>query len=385
MAARERMSLRHAIMVQQTDDEFAVNDRITPLNRIAEIVVIVSLFCTLFGSPSADAQGFADNPQYGAPRGPIPIRDSLPFNLLFLQFTPETADVLRSGGNRYDVQLDVINNLLIPDPRLGATVYIHNEYQQLKFAWRRGLDARTELGVFVPIEWRDGGFLDGIISGYHHFFGLPANADDSPAGGDTYPKYESKLQVTDASGHTLVNQGNAFGLGETVVTVKHTLIRTASRSALALRLGLKLPTGNPTMLLGSGSFDEGLMLDARYNLGRDFTVYGNLGYVMLGRATRAPGSRPNTVETLAGLEYHPNHRDSFNVQIDGNGQFVRTGNEVADRSNVTATFGYQRVLNRHSVGFVSFSEGGHIHNFTLPSFSNIAPDFTVSLGMRWLP
>ncbi len=46
--------------------------------------------------------------------GPIPIRDSRPFNLLFLQFTPESGDVLTKNSNRYDLQLDVINNLQIP-------------------------------------------------------------------------------------------------------------------------------------------------------------------------------------------------------------------------------------------------------------------------------
>lgn len=329
-----------------------------------------------------------DAPEEGKtilPRGPIPIRDALPFNLLYLQFIPENPDTLRARASRYDVQLDLISNLLIPDPHLGATVVIHNEYQRLRFGWRYGLNARTELSVFVPLEWRDGGILGGLISAYHHLFGLPATALDSPLGGDTYPHYESKLQVTDASGRTLVDQGNAFGLGETMVTVKHTLIRTTSRSALAARAGIKIPTGNPTLLLGSGSFDEGATVDGRYTVGRDVTLYGSLGYVVLGRAGRVPGGRPNTVETLFGIEYHPNHRDSFNLQIDGNGQYVRTGNADADRSNVTATFGYQRVLSRHQIGFLSFSEGGHIHNFTLPSFSNIAPDFTVSMGMTWLP
>ncbi len=73
------------------------------------------------------------------------------------------------------------------------------------------------------------------------------------------------------------------------------------------------------------------------------------------------------------------------MQIDGNGTYVVTGNSFADGSNVTATFGYERVLDRHHVGFLSFSEGGHIHNYTLPSFSNISPGFTFSLGMTWMP
>ena len=91
------------------------------------------------------------------------------------------------------------------------------------------------------------------------------------------------------------------------------------------------------------------------------------------------------LQTLLGLEYRANNRDSFIIQIDGNNQTVRTGNRFADGSEVTASFGMKRVLDRHLVGFASFSEAGHIHNFTLPAFSNIGPAFTVSLGVSWLP
>lgn len=318
-------------------------------------------------------------------RGPIPIRDARPYNLLFLQFVPESGDVLAPRANRFDLQLDLINNLLIPNPNLGATVVEDNEYQRLRVGWRRGLGKQTELGVFVPLEWRNGGILDGIISAYHHLVGLSDDAQDVPLGSDHYPPYQSRLEIINASGQVLVNQGNAFGLGETMVTLKHGLIPQTKRSALALRLGIKLPTGNPNLVLGSGSVDEGASLDGRYSVGRDFSLYGNLGYVVLGPAVKVPGSRPNTVETLVGIGYHPNHRDSFTFQIDGNGTYVLTGNSFADGSNVTATFGYQRVFDRHHVGFLSFSEGGHIHNYTIPSFSNISPGFTVSLGMNWLP
>jgi hypothetical protein len=333
---------------------------------------------------NAQAQDFRQNPAYATFRGPIPIRDARPYNLLFLQFIPETADTLPRHTDRYGLQLDVINNTLIPDPALGAQVVEDNEYQRLRLSWRRGLDNRTELGVFASLEWRNGGVLDGIIKAYHHLLGLPANAEDVPLGRDHFPLYESKLELNDSTGKEIVNQGNAFGLGETMVTLKRRLTPANRRSALAARFGLKLPTGNPTLLLGSGNIDEGLSLDGRYSLGRDIIVYANLGYVIMGHASHLPGARPNTVETLVALEYRPNNRDSFVAQVDGNGVFVRTGNTFADRSNVTATFGYQRVLDRHLLGFLSFSEGGHIHNFTLPSLSNIGPEFTLSTGVTWL-
>ena len=205
-------------------------------------------------------------------------------------------------------------------------------------------------------------------------------------GRDFYRKYQSVLQIVDAGGQTRVNQGSAFGLGETNVTLKRSLIAQTGRSSLAARLGVKIPTGNPTLLLGSGAFDAGLSLDGRYTLGRNISVYANVGGALLGQAdrhVRAADAQPSAVQTLAALEYRANRRDSFVLQLDGSSRVVVTGNRLADGWQATATFGYQRVLDAHHLLLLSFSENGDIHNYSLPAFSNIGPDITFSAGVKW--
>ncbi len=317
--------------------------------------------------------------------GPIPMRDGRPLNLLFLQFVPELPDVLKRNTNRYDLQLDMINNMQIPAPGGASTVIEDNEYERLRFSWRHGLPGNTEFGMYVPIVWRSAGFMDAIIDAYHHMVALPANSLDVPAGRGSYPEYRSQLTVIDASGKVLINSGNGFGFGETLLTLKKQLTHTSSKGALAVRIGLKLPTGPTSQLLGSGHLDGGVSIDGRLRLGRELSVFGNIGWVALGKSNIALGTRPTTVQTLAGIEYRPNSRDSYILQVDGNGQFVTTGNDFADRSNVTATFGYRRKFDRHHSGFASFSEGGHIYNYHAPGLINASPDFTVSLGFTWLP
>ncbi len=330
------------------------------------------------------------SPFSGGARGPLAIRDARPYNLLFLQFMPESADVLPARANVYGLQLDVINNLLIPagfvNGQAGASVREDNEYQRLTLSWRRGVGRGLELAVYAPLQWRNGGFLDSILSGYHRLAGLPGNGTDNPAGRDNIRQFQSVLQIVDATGQTRVNQGNAFGLGETNVTLKRSLTGQSGRASLAARLGVKVPTGNPTLLMGSGAFDAGLSLDGRYSLGRNIVVYANVGGALLGQADRkirTAGARPNVVQTLAALEYRANSRDSFVLQLDGNSRVVRTGNRIADGWQATATFGYQRVLDRHRLLLLSFSENGDIHNYTLPAFSSIGPDITFSAGVRW--
>ena len=82
------------------------------------------------------------------------------------------------------------------------------------------------------------------------------------------------------------------------------------------------------------------------------------------------------------LEYHPNRKDSFFVQIDGSGAPITTGNAFADRTHITGTFGYKRVLNSKSVLFASFSENGDINNYAAPVFGDIGPDIAFSLGIE---
>ena len=148
---------------------------------------LLALFSVIAFQVSTHAQSFEMNPAYHTARGPIAIRDMRPYNLLFLQFLPESADVLPRKADQFGLQFDVANNLLIPNPNGGATVVEDNEYQRLSFSWRHGIGKEMEAALFVPLLWRNGGFLDGILSGYHSLIGFAGDSEDNPAGRDRYP------------------------------------------------------------------------------------------------------------------------------------------------------------------------------------------------------
>jgi hypothetical protein len=347
---------------------------------VTALLLVISFLLGLCGA--ASAQGFADNPMYLSPRGPISIRNARPYNMNFLQFLPEAPDILPHNTSRFGLQFDVINNMLQPAPDHGVQVIEDNEVQRLLFSWRRGVCGNMEAGLFVPILYRDGGFLDEIMNAWHRFFAI-GNIEDVPAGRENIPPYHSILRVTDPSGNLLVNQGNAFGIGDISLTLKRPLISSTSRSALAARVGLKLPTGNPGLVLGSGSLDAGLSVDGRYNFGRDIIAYGTLGGIVMTKATRIPNPARSMLQYFGGIEYRPNNRDSWLWQIDGNSRPLRTGNAFADRENISATFGYKRVLDRHLVLGASFSENGDYHNYKIPVLGNIGPDFTTTFSLEW--
>lgn len=340
--------------------------------RIAFIVV---LLC--FGLSSARAI----EPAPIKVRGPIAMRNARPFHLLFLQFAPQDPDVLERGQTRLGLQLDLLNNLLQPATGAnGASVREDNEMQRLQISYRKGLGRRLEAAVVVPILARNGGILDEKISAYHRLLGIRGDLDDNPAGRDAQPRGRSVLFYRIASGQT-VNAGEAFGVGDVSIFLKRELSRRRD-GVLSLRAGLKAPTGSSSRYLGSGSFDAGMMLDARLSLARRVFLHSGVGAVAMGRAERLPGARRGMIQSTLGLEWS-RRSDSIVAQIDANSRAITTGNAFADGAPVAVSVGYKRDLKNGRTFTMAFSENGDYHFYKAPLFGNVAPDFALSFALEW--
>lgn len=312
----------------------------------------------------------------------IPIRNMRPYNLLMLQIQPEPPDVLARGRRRLRLQLDIANNLLAPTTSAGSTVLEDTEVQRLTLEPAFGIGANWEVSARIALEWRNGGFMDPVLSFWHRLFGIPADGEDVPLGRDHYGDFHSILFLREPSGKVLVDSGNAFGLSDVSVSVKHAFGTSAGAWNWAVRLLAKIPTGNPGLLLGSGHPDFGISLDARVNLGKQVALIANGGYVFAGGAPAGLPNRSTLPQYVVAIRYAANRRDAFLWQWESSPAAITTGNVFADHPQATATFGYRRTLQPGLVVYASFSENGDIHNYTMPWFSEIGPDFTVSAGVE---
>ncbi len=313
----------------------------------------------------------------------IPIRNMRPYNMLFLQMQPEPPDVLSLRHSRVRIQLDIANNLLAPLGSQGSFVEEDNEVQALRFTGALGAGHNWELAAGIALLWRNGGMLDPILSFWHRLFGIPADGEDVPLGRTHYGDFHSVLILRDPAGKVLVNAGNAFGVGDLSVSLKRALRAPSSWWNGAVRILAKLPTGNPGLLLGSGHPDFGVAADLRVNFTPSVVLLLNGGYVFTGGAPSGLTHRSTIPQYVVAIRYQANRRDAFLWQWDGSPPGILTGNRFADHPQATATFGYRRTLHPGVILYASFSENGDIHNYSLPWFSEIGPDFTVSAGVEF--
>jgi len=100
-----------------------------------------------------------------------------------LTLPPMSPDPLAPGTTAFSLGFDWGNDLGWEQARAGESTdgrsfLVDGEHRTLAFDVRRGLSPGLDVGVRVPLEWRGGGVLDGVIEWFHGFtraLGLPDN------------------------------------------------------------------------------------------------------------------------------------------------------------------------------------------------------------------
>ena len=310
--------------------------------------------------------------------GPLPAENARPLQSVFLHLRPDNPDVLAPKQSALGIQLDIANDLLIPKPDAGGVVEEDFETQRLLVFYRRGLGRRLEARLDTQIIARNGGILDGFIQGYHDILGINGNGQDNPVGRGNRAKGRAVLAFQNANG-TGISGGRAFGLGDTTLSLSRQL--AAGRFAAAARGAVKLPTGSGGKVLGSGGFDGGLGVDARFQFARNWALFGNAGAYLYGGAD-VPDAKKHGLSGGLGLERRVGKGQSVVAQINADSRVVSTGNSFADRAPVVASVGYKRQWQSGAL-WAFFSENGDYTNYNAPFFGNIAPDLTFRVGYEF--
>jgi len=210
-------------------------------------------------------------------RRPLGSRNQTPMALLFVYLTPDRAASIGKGELDLDIGFDYSN--IIQEQRTeNEFLRLDLEYLRTLVALKRGFGHGLELGFSVPFYIYYGGFLDPFVSSFHEAFGLPNLLRGQTPYGLVDFQYRRGDEVV------LAGMSSFGAVGDITLDVKKTLHEETS-GALAVRGTLKLPTGDPQSLSGSGAADFGLGV-AFDRIGPKYGLYLNVNYYVLGTPER---------------------------------------------------------------------------------------------------
>ncbi|MGI9205711.1 MAG: DUF3187 family protein [Woeseiaceae bacterium] len=128
------------------------------------------------------------------------------------------------------------------------SIILDGETTRLELSFRRGIAPGFELGVEIPYLWHESGGFDSFIDNWHNWLGFSGGFRDSRSRGQLEYKY------TDGNATQIDYRKNEKGLGDLRLFSGWRLQDNPEHS-MALRFGVKLPTGDSESLLGSGGTD----------------------------------------------------------------------------------------------------------------------------------
>jgi hypothetical protein len=227
------------------------------------------------GSPLAALVALAcAAPSAGAASAPLGVDTAGPVRALFLDMP--LADARGAARPTLELRWSLVNSWSVPTTVVrgerAAEVQLDAQIETLQLAvavpWRRfsgsAIARRLTTSLEAKVLARWGGWTDGGIEAWHRLVNS-TNFDR-----ERFPRDQVAVRLGNLGGATLVDaRSSGLALGDVAV---RTALRVAgagpddpaSRWTAALRLDLKVPTGSPRKLGGSGGVDAGVGVAATF-------------------------------------------------------------------------------------------------------------------------
>lgn len=297
--------------------------------------------------------------------GPFPVRNFQPLQLMVLGMFGDRALVLAKG--RLDIRVELAETSTVfreDEPRVRTTM----KFETLRSALflRYGVTDRLEVGLEVPALYRYRGILEGVITATER-----ATTGLAPA--------RNRLMGTGFAfdmtrdGQRLFGGGESIlGLGDLTLIGKYQLQgRAEDRPAVAVRLAVKVPSGDEARFFGSGHTDVGAGLAVEQVVGARWILYGNLNGIFPTGDVAGLSLAP-ALSGIAAVEYLWSPALSLVAQFDYySSPFRRTGTMILDEGVTETAIGFSYQLRKHVLWQVYGVEN-------LDFIRGSAADFTLS-------
>jgi hypothetical protein len=304
------------------------------------------------------------------PQGPLPVRDFQPIQGLSLQMSGESILPLTKG--EFAVRLHISeSSTILRETTPNATAILKLNQLRSALDLRYGLFTHTEVGMEIASLYNNSGGIDGFITAVEHLTIHSAPIRESL-------KHAGFAYAITRGGQTVLQGTNgAYGLSDMILSSKTLLL--AEKSAIpgiALRLAVKLPTGDQSRGFGTSLVDLGIGLVAQKTVLTRLVLYQNVNAIFPIGHYLGFGLRPY-LTSITGLEIMVTPKFSMTGQFDYyQSPFHDTGLKLLDHAVTEGllAFGY-RLTPRLLWQFYAVEN----LDFTRDS----APDFTLATVMTY--
>lgn len=252
---------------------------------------------------------------------------------------------------------------------------LDGETTRLDLRHRQRLGPCWQFTATVPFVAHSGGSFDQAIEEWHKFFGFPdANRDDIDFNSLSY-------EYSDANGTKHAIGSPQSGIGDVEFALQHALGCFATADSTnadpMLRVGIKLPTGNPSELRGSGEVD--LFADWQSPVWTfKKRLHGGLavGVLFNGQSERFARQENIVVYGSLGVQYVVHTKFRLIAQLDGHGPFYKSALRELGDPAINLALGARYMADRGYSYEVSISEDVAI---------DTTPDIVARLAVSYRP
>jgi hypothetical protein len=283
---------------------------------------------TLVRSAAAFAAVALAIPCSGQGAEPLRIRN---LNPLVAVFGLPSWDVIDSGS-RFDATLELANHYRFSAAG-GEQLVLNGETLRTTVSFTHAFGEGWSAGIDWPLYRLSGGVLDDAIDGWHSTFQLP------DGGRNARPDGQLLFVLADRAGPFLTIEPAVSGCGDAQLKIAHDV----GGGRFVAQASLKLPTGDPDLLLGSGSTDVAFTLLRSQALSgptRPAGYYWGVGLMYVGRPERIDYDANRWAYTgIVGGTLQRWPRAGLKAQLDFHSAFYDSPLEEIGSGAIEATIG----------------------------------------------
>lgn len=294
---------------------------------------------------------------------PLQTHDLNPLVIIYGLPLASPARLPTQDQSFFSASLNTSNTINVED-NASENIFIDGETNELNLSYLFSFNESTRLRIRVPFISHNAGSLDSFIDDFHDTFGFPEGERGN------YPNDQFLFSYS-KDGTELLRVENAnSGVGDINIDAAYQIYSTPSQSG-SLWTNLKLPSGDDSLLTGSGGIDVSIWFAAEKTIKKDWQRYYNVGLLLTSNSGILSSLQKNEIIFgTTGIEWQATNHVTFNIQLDFHTAFYKTQTKFLGHSIQISSGGHIKLNNNQRIEIVVVED----------LLVGASPDVTFQLG-----